>query len=135
MRKRYSEEAKIQMVRLYEEGQSVKMICEENNVTKSALYNWIQLYKKRVTPKGLVTCHRKVFLLEKRVAYLKRRNDIFTESECSIGSPLNEKLEAIERLKDKFNLRVLCDTLQTKRSTAYHHLYHKPAETQNIAER
>ena len=132
MRNRYSEEEKIRMVRLHGEGQSVKAICEENNVTKSALYNWIQLYKKRISPKGLVTTHRKTFLLEKHVAYLQRRDDIFTESECSVGSPLNEKLEAVARLKDKFNIRVLCDTLQVKRSTAYHYIYHKPTETQNM---
>lgn len=77
MRKRYSEEAKIQMVQLYENGHSAKQICIENNTTKSALYNWIHLYSKQVSKKGFVTTLRKAFLFEKRVAYLTRQNEIF----------------------------------------------------------
>ena len=132
MHKYYSEEAKIQMVQLYENGLNVKQICQEYAATKSALYNWIHLYSKHVSKKGFVTTLRKAFLLEKRLAYLWRQNEIFLESGCAAGSPLDQKLDAIARLKDRYNIRVLCDTLRVKRSTAYHYLYHRPQQTQNM---
>ena len=120
------------MIKLYENCFSIKEICRKNAVTKSALYNWIPLYKKHISNRGLITTLRKAFLLEKRVAYLTRQNEIFSESGCAAGSPLNQKLDAVARLKDRYNIRILCDTLQVKRSAVYHHLYHRPQQTQNM---
>ena len=132
MQTQYPEEEKVRLVRLYERGISVKQICREHHLARSTLYYWIYLYKKLISAKKAVTCHRKVFLLEKHVAYLTRRNDIFTESECSAGSPLAEKLDAIARMKDRYNIRVLCETLQVRRSTVYHYFNRKPEKTQNM---
>ena len=131
MRRRYTENERKEFAELYFAGKSVKNICAENDVTKSALYNWISLYTEVKHRNGKTLSLRKLHLLEKHMEYLKRQCDVFLESGCSISTPLAEKLEAISRLKDRFNVHVLCDTLKVRRSTFYHYLLRRPAETQN----
>lgn len=130
MRIGYSQDVKMKMAKLYESGVSAASICSEHGVTRSALYNWIHLYSEIHSAEGKALSFWRLFQLEKRLAYYKRQNEVFLESGCSIAAPLEEKLAAIARLRDRSNVHVLCDTLKVRRSTFYHYLLRRPEETQ-----
>jgi hypothetical protein len=72
---------------------------------------------------------REVYLIRKKLKRLTIENQILKQSLCTEFSPLEEKLKAIERLKDDYSIHSLCDTLCVRRSTFYHYLYRRPKQT------
>lgn len=125
MRKRYSQQEKEKYVVLYENGTSVKNLCHNFDLCKSSLYNWIKQFKRIKQTSGEYVTVKTLYELEKRNARLTRENQILKYAGCTNTSPLKKKIEAIISLKDKYNLHVLCDTLEVRRSTVYYHLNKK----------
>lgn len=129
MRKRYTEEQKLEITKLYENGSSVKSLCDKFNVAKSALYNWIHLYKASIVGKGYAISPRQYYLLEKQMRKLKAENEILYKCGCSSKSPLKDKLIAMEALRSEYMVHALCRVLDVRRSTFYHYIFRHPKQT------
>lgn len=128
MSKRYTEKEKQEFVRLYQTSNSVKEICDKFEISRSSLFLWAQQYSDISTE---VKTAREVYLIEKEVARLRIENQIFKERGCSVTSSTDEKYAAVLKLRDKFSIHAICDTLGLSRGTYYNRALRSPAKTQN----
>ena len=117
-------------IRSWENGVPVKELCEQFNICKSTAYNWIKLYSPIKRPERETITAHKIYQLEREIQTLKTENEIFKRCGCSLNSPLDEKIAAIERLKGDFSIYSLCKTLNIMRSTYYHRVLRSPEKTQ-----
>ncbi|OJU16636.1 MAG: hypothetical protein BGN88_01325 [Clostridiales bacterium 43-6] len=131
MPKRYTEKEKQEIVRLYQTSYSAKEICVKFGISRSSLFLWAQQYSEINSE---VKTAREVYLIEKEIARLRIENQIFKESGCSVTSSTDEKYTAVLRLRDKYSIHALCDTLELSRGTYYNRALRSPAKTQNELE-
>ena len=111
-------------------GVTVKELCLHFNISKSTAYNWIKLYSPIKRPiRETITVH-KIYQLEREIQSLRTENEIFKRSGCGLNSTLDEKIAAIERLKNDFSIYALCKTLNILKSTYYHRVLRSPKKTQ-----
>lgn len=47
---------------------------------------------------------------------------------CTVNSPLKDKLYELEKLYGKYSVHVLCDSLEVSRSTFYNHILRNKKE-------
>lgn len=109
--------------------QSVLSICQENSLSKSTLYNWIHLYSEIKTPKGKSLTSQQMAILERRIRRLEVELEVYKRSKCTVDSPLETKLAAIENLYQELGVRACCRVLEVRRSTFYHYLFRSPEQT------
>ena len=76
-----------------------------------------------------ITTH-KIYQMEREIQSLRTENEIFKRSGCGLISSLDEKIAAIEQLKNDFSIYVICKTLNILRSTYYHRVLRSPEKTQ-----
>lgn len=112
-------------------GTSVKDLCGQFGICKSTAYNWIKKYSlvKR-TKERTISVHR-IYQLERENQTLRAENEIFRRNKCSVISPIDDKIAAIERLKDDFSVHMICKTLGILKSTYYHRILRSPEKKQN----
>lgn len=127
---KYSVSDKDLIVTRYHSGEKVTDLCTELNVSKSTLYNWIKQHDSiYVKTDGSPITARTVYLLEKRIKKLESELKIWKRCGCTLGSPLHEKLAAIERLVPEFGVHAPCRVLGVLRSTYYHYTLRRPKQT------
>ena len=92
-------EEKLRMVRMLKKGLSVPEVCEQEGVSRSALYRWKQLYENhsRWSTKKIINLQQ-VYQMERRLAILEEEIQIFRKSGCGTKSSIDEKIAAIEAL-------------------------------------
>ena len=111
-------------------GVPIKELCQQFNICKSTAYNWIKLYSPVKRPeREAITAHQ-IYQLERKIQSLRTENEIFKRSGCGLNSTLDEKIAAIERLKNDFSIHALCKTLNILKSTYYHRVLRSPKKTQ-----
>ena len=121
MKRIIPEEEKMRIVRIVKNGTPVNVVCRQEGVSRSALYEWIKLYKSRTRWSSKRTINlRQVYQMERRLATLEEENQIFKKSGCGTKSSNDEKIAAIQNLKGEYTVFSLCRTLQILRSTYYH---------------
>ena len=121
MKRRLDEATKTQLVEQYHNGVPVATICVEADISKSTLYSWIGAYKVQDSSNTSITLSDYNILSRK----LNRQDDIIQilkSVNCTVNSPLNEKLDELESLHGQFSVRVLCDALEVSRGTFYNHI-------------
>ena len=134
MGKRHTEEDKKLMVSLYVNGKSVQEICEKNQISRSALYNWIKLYTERKAPKtGTIISGHRIVCLEEENRKLREENEILKKASCGCNASRSEKIQAVQRLYGQYSLRALCDALELARGTFYNHM--KSQKNQKLVDR
>ena len=112
-------------------GVPVKELCKQFNICKSTAYNWLKKYSPvKRTKERTISVHR-IYQLERENQTLRAENEIFRRSKCSVISPIDDKIAAIERLKDDFSVHMICKTLGILKSTYYHRVLRSPEKTQN----
>jgi len=126
MVKRYTEGERAHIVALYQNGTAAPELCTEYGMSRSSLYGWIKQYS--VVPAKSKSA-REIYLLEKEVERLRIINEILVNCGCSNTAPLQEKLQAIERLKDQYSIHALCSALDVNRATFYNYLLRRPEKT------
>ena len=60
---------------------------------------------------------------------LQEENQIFKDSECSAAASIDEKMAAIERLKERYTIHALCRTLHLSKGTYYNRTLRRPEKT------
>jgi transposase InsO family protein/transposase-like protein len=117
---------KHEFIQLHTDGWSIPALCERFEISKSTAYNWIRDYSPVKRSKQRIVTAHDFYQLERELATLRTENNIFRRCECSLESPLSEKLAAIDRLKSDFTVHILCKTLNVLKSTYYHHALRSP---------
>lgn len=72
--KKYDEDFKKTMVKLYESGKSQSELSREYGVSLSAIGRWIRLYSTVKTDDGEILTAKQVKALQKRLAQLEEEN-------------------------------------------------------------
>lgn len=120
---KYCQEVKVELVNRYQSGELIADICLETGVARSTFYTWLEPYKTmyaqsgaEVTPSGFNKMKKHVDKLEQMIRVLQTVN-------CTVSSPLKEKLAELELLQGQYSVHVLCDALCVSRGTFYNHIY------------
>lgn len=82
-RRKFTEEFKLQMVQLYNNGKAPSEIVKEYDLTRSALMNWIQKYNKTGSFKesdNISEEEKELKKLKKEVQQLRMENDILKQA-------------------------------------------------------
>ena len=129
--RKYTDEQIKQILEEYNTKHSVKEIYQKYDIAKSTLYNW----KKASKPVKAGPYSSKqysaweIYLMEREIRSLQEENQIFRESQCSVISPMRDKIAAIEKLKDKFSIYAICRTLNLSKATYYHRNKYRSEKT------
>ena len=120
MKRIISEDEKLRMVHMVNDGLPILNVCKQESVSRSALYRWMQLYKGRSRWNSKRTINlQQVYQMERRLSILEEEVQIFRKSGCGTKSSNDEKIAAIEALRGEYTVFAICRTLQILRSTYY----------------
>lgn len=86
-RREFTEEFKLQMVKLYNSGKSASEIVKEYDLTRSAFANWVQKYNKTGSFKASDnrTEEKELIRLKKENQQLRMENDILKQAALILG--------------------------------------------------
>ena len=120
---KFTKEEKMAFVKRYQDGETVIQICNENQIPRSTFYRWIQDYQKTVTDSGTAVTPQEFLYLKRKVKKLEDTVQILKKVSCTVSSPLQEKLKAMEVLYGQFSVHTLCEALDVPRGTFYNHIF------------
>ena len=118
-RREFTEEFKLQMVQLYNNGKPGSEIIREYDLTPSAFNNWVKKYN---TTGSFKACDNRteeeneLIKLRKENQRLKMENDIFKASSADNGT----KIKIILANKEKYSISAMCKFLGISRSLVYY---------------
>ena len=125
-----SQEVRDEIVRLYAQRMPIKELMLRFKVSRSSIYNYLQLDKMHMSSNGgMSVTFRTITSMESELMRLRQENEILKTCGCYIDAPLSEKLSGIDRLVNKYSVHTLCRTLNILRSTYYHHSLRSPEKT------
>ena len=84
----FTEEFKLQMVKLYNSGKPASEIVKEYDLTRSAFANWVQKYNKTGSFKACdnrTEEEKEIIRLKKENQQLKMENDILKQAALILG--------------------------------------------------
>lgn len=87
-RREFTEEFKLQMVKLYNNGKPIVEIVKEYDLTRSAFMNWIQKYNKTASFKACdnrTEEEKELIRLKKENQQLRMENDILKQVALIMG--------------------------------------------------
>lgn len=120
---KFTKEEKMAFVKRYQDGETVLSICNENQIPRSTFYRWIRDYQQTVTDAGTVVTPQEFLYMKRRIRKLEDMIQVLKKVNCTVSSPLQEKLKAIEPLYGQFSVHTLCDALEVSRGTFYNHIF------------
>ena len=104
---KFTKEEKKAFVKRYQDGETVISICNENQIPRSTFYRWIQDYQQTTTDTGTVVTPQKFLYMKRRINKLEDRIQVLKMVGCTVSSPLQEKLKAMEPLYGQFGVHTL----------------------------
>ena len=120
---KFTKEEKQAFVKHYQNGETVLQICNKNKIPRSTFYRWIQNYQRTVTKTGTVITPQEFSSLKRKVEKLEGIIQVLKTVDCTVSSPLQEKLKALESLYGQFSVHTLCEALEVPRGTFYNHIF------------
>lgn len=126
---KFSEETITAILAKYNRGEKIVNLCKEYGLSRSYFYKLLKEnkpYHKKYS--NTVISLREVHKLKMQVSTLKTENEISRKSNCSLNSSNDEKIEAVERLKNEYSVHTICKTLGLLRSTYYHRIKRAPKQ-------
>ena len=126
---RYDEEFKRTIVNLYQNGGKTQAaICKEYGMSPVTLSRWIKQYSTAKADDGEILTAKQVKELQKRNAQLEEELLILKKSDCHLHATLQQRLEAIHKLRFQHDIKLICKVLNVNRNTYYKHFSAQPAE-------
>ena len=120
--KNYSSEEKASAIARYlEGGESVLSISADTGISRSSLYAWIK--EERNTADTVEFSLKNFRIMVNKVSRLEGIIEILQRVNCTVSSPLEEKLPAMEELYSQYSVHMLCDALQVPRGTFYNYIF------------
>ncbi len=115
---RYSDTVKQEAIDLYKSGTPAAKVAESLSISRSTVYKWLKEQdnvSRNLTKSRLTRLENKVKRLNGIIQILQNVN-------CTVNSPLSEKLSALERLYGKYSVHILCEALKVPRGTFYNYI-------------
>ena len=129
MKRKFSDSMVQQIVDEYLECHSPKRLCKKYGMAKTSLYNWVQEMRPVKRPDSCTMTAQQIYKMERELRTLQEENQIFKESGCSPVDSIDKKIEAINRLKERYTIYALCRTLRLAKGTYYNRMLRSPEKT------
>ncbi len=128
----YTIETRKKAISAYTDGKSPKEICKSFGISRSCLYNWINLYTVRKdTVTDIEYSYSQVKSLQKQMAKLTRKYEILQQAYNCLNPNLTQRLEVVDKLKGQFPTKQLCRVIGIHHATFYNHDICRVLVTQN----
>ena len=132
--KNYSSEEKASAIARYlEGGESVLSISADTGISRSSLYAWIK--EERNTADTVEFSLKNFRIMVNKISRLEGIIEILQKVNCTVSSPLEEKLPAMEELYNQYSVHMLCDALQVPRGTFYNYIFRNKRDNTWYAKR
>lgn len=125
---RKTDEEKYALIKRYYNGEPAAFICAEQGIAKSTFYSWLKPYKTTSTESGVVVSGAEFVKMKNRVECLENMIEVLRKVDCNIESPLEVKLNELEKLYGQYSVHVLCDSLQIARGAFYNYIFRNKKE-------
>lgn len=127
---KHAEELKKSLAQEYSQGVAVKDLVCKYKVSRSTVYEWVKLYSQKLDKKANNVFNYKQ-LLEEQKAFQKiaLELEILKEAQCFDTAPRKVKLEAIERLFGKYQVKMMCRVLKVDTATFYNYHFRRVVKT------
>lgn len=112
----------MQLVTRYYNGEAATDICKEAGISRSAFYTWLKPYQSTVTEAGHTVNAAEFVKMKKKLEKLEQKLEVLQSVNCTVSSPLQKRLYALEALHGQYSIHILCEALQVDRGTFYNHL-------------
>jgi len=109
----------------YTNGQPVAHLCVEHNIPRSTIYSWIKRHQKLKSEAKTDISYQDYYNLKRRADKMEERLEVIKAVGCGLAALLKEKLEALEKLRDQYSVRTLCDALEVSRGTFYNYVFRR----------
>lgn len=126
---RFSDEQKQELVSRYHGGESASDICLQNGVPRSTFYTWLKPYQTEITPSGYIVSTNEFVKMKQRLEKLEQKIEVLQKVDCTVSSPLQDKLQELSKLYGQYSVHTLCDALCVSRGTFYNHIFRRKEVT------
>ncbi len=101
-------------------GQS-QPILQKYHISKSTLFNWKRELTQRKSGHYTINSYSAYDInnMKRQMAMLKIDNEILRQAGCSIESPTEEKIKAVDKLAGKYKISKICNVIKLAKSTYY----------------
>lgn len=123
-----SEGQRCRLIQRYYNGESVAEICLEASISKSTFYGWLKPYQITRTGTGDAISAKEFARIKRYITKLEQKVEILQKVNCTVSSPLRERLNELTLLHDQYNVHVLCEALKVDRGTFYNHILRNKRE-------
>ena len=125
----YNTDAKESLVARYHAGESVAAICADTGVPRSTFYTWTKPYMVTATNSGHAVSQQEFIKLKQKLRKLEEKIEILQKVNCTVSSPLQEKLQELAKLYGQHSVHALCEVLCVSRGTFYNHIFRRKEVT------
>lgn len=122
MSKQYSESSKQTLIKRYSNGERISHLCAESGVARSTFYEWLKQAKLPVSTDEQKITMREINELRLKVQKYENMIKILQSVDCTVFSPIKNKLAALESFYGQYEVHTLCEALDIPRGTFYNHV-------------
>lgn len=120
MNNKYSNKTKEQVLKKYNRGEQISVIAKEMCISRTTIYRWIKMYENNVSKRNQKVDMKTFHELERKYLRQKKIIHILQTSPCLVNSPLDIKIETIDKMVSKeFTINTLCEALCVSKGTYY----------------
>ena len=122
MKKLYSPEFKSKVINGYLRRKPISELAQEHNLSRTTIYDWIDKAQGKEDTKDVPINLRTVHDLKVRCQRLETIIEILKSAPCCPSAPLSEKFKAIIQMSAKYNVNILCESLDVAKGSYYNHI-------------
>lgn len=117
----YDPSVKHELITRLLSGESATELSRSFGISRSTIYRWKSEESTVPTKEKLYTSHD-IAVLERKVKKLESIVQILKTVDCTVHSPLQDRLNALEKLHSDYDVHTLCVALNVARGTYYNHI-------------
>ena len=122
---KYNNELIERVVKKYNSGQSVALLCAEHDIPRSTIYFWLKQNQKLKSQRDADLSYQNYYNLKRKYDKLEEKLKVIKAAGCGLSAPLQEKRAALKRLYGQYSVHVLCEALGVSRGTFYNHIFRR----------
>ena len=118
---KYDPSVQHELITRLKNGESPTALSKSSGISRSTIYRW-KNEESTVSAKEKLYTKHDIAVLERKVKKLESIVQILKTVDCTIHSPLQDRLNALEKLHSDYDVHTLCDALNVARGTYYNHI-------------
>lgn len=116
---KYTTEFKKKVVEFYLDHHTVKETLQEFYISESTLFDWKHQYQTRMFEKPRSTQLYSIKHMQRKPNRMKAVLEVQSILKCSPNASHAEKLKAVDSLKGRYSVRILCDAVSLPTGSYY----------------